>query len=134
MNNKNDYQIKPATIARLGALLIAMINQCLAIFGKDLLPFTENMAYQVISLAVTVVIVVINAWYNNDITKIAILSGHVFDALSDRKITEEEIEEMLAAVDNPEKIEEAKKNNPLISVVNGIIKSIKDKMSASKKQ
>ena len=50
------------------------------------------MAYQVVSLVAVVVIAAINAWYNNDISKVALLCGGVFDALSDGKITEEEIE------------------------------------------
>lgn len=88
--------IKPATIARIGALLVALTNQFLVMFGRNILPFTENMAYQVISLIAVVITSVVNAWYNNDITKIALLCGRIFDALSDGKITEEEIEKMLS--------------------------------------
>ena len=92
--------IKPSTIARIGALCVALANQCLAIFGKGVLPFTENMVYQAISLIAVIIIAVINAWYNNDITKLAILCGKVFDALNDGKITEEEIEHILASNDD----------------------------------
>lgn len=119
--------IKPATIARIGALLVALINQCLVMFGQDILPFTENMAYQVVSLVAVVVIAAINAWYNNDISKVALLCGRVYDALSDGKITEEEIEKMLADAENPEKIEEAKKGNFIINFINGVIESLKTK-------
>lgn len=120
--------IKPVTIARIGALLVALINQCLVMFGQDILPFTENMAYQVVSLVAVVVIAAINAWYNNDISKVALLCGRVYDALSDGKITEEEIEKMLADAENHEKIEEAKKGNFIINFINGIIESLKDKI------
>lgn len=120
--------IKPATIARIGALLVALINQCLVTFGQDVLPFTENMAYQVVSLVAVVVIAAINAWCNNDISKVALLCGRVYDALSDGKITEEEIEKMLADAENPEKIEEAKKGNFIVNFINGIIESLKDKI------
>ena len=119
--------IKPATIARIGSLLVALINQCLAIFGKDVLPFTENMTYQVVSLVAVVIIAAINAWYNNDISKVALLCGGVFDALSDGKITEEEIEKMLADAEDPEKVEEAKKSNFIVNFINGIIEKIKTK-------
>ena len=119
--------IKPSTIARIGALFIAIINQCLAIFGHNILPITENMAYQVVSLVAVVVIAAINAWYNNDISKVALLCGGVFDALSDGKITEEEIEKMLAEAEDPEKIEEAKKGNFIVNFINGIIEKIKTK-------
>lgn len=120
--------VKPATIARIGALLVALANQCLVMFGHDILPFTENMAYQVVSLVAVVVIAAINAWYNNDISKVALLCGGVFDALSDGKITEEEIEKMLAEVEDPEKVEEVKKGNFIVNFINGIIESLKAKI------
>lgn len=119
--------VKPATIARLGSLIVALVNQCLVIFGKDVLPFTENMAYQVVSLVAVVVIAAINAWYNNDISQIALLSGEVFDALSDGKITEEEIEKMLANAEDHKKVEEVKKGNFIVNFINGIIEKIKTK-------
>lgn len=120
--------IKPATIARIGALLVALANQCLVTFGQDVLPFTENMAYQVVSLVAVVVIAAINAWCNNDISKVALLCSRVYDALSDGKITEEEIEKMLAEAEDPEKVEEAKKGNFIVNFINGIIESLKDKI------
>ena len=120
--------IKPATIARIGALLVAIVNQCLAMFGHGILPFTENMAYQVVSLVAVVVIAAINAWYNNDISKVALLCGGVFDALSDGKITEEEIEKILSEAEDPKKIEEVKKGNFIVNFINGIIKSLKTKI------
>lgn len=119
--------VKPATIARIGALLVALANQCLVMFGRDVLPFTENMAYQVVSLVAVVVIAAINAWYNNDISKVALLCGGVFDALSDGKITEEEIEKMLADAEDSEKVEEVKKGNFIVNFINGIIEKTKNK-------
>lgn len=92
-------KIKVSVIARIGALLVALANQCLALFGGGVLPFTENMVYQIITLAATIILAAINAWKNNDITKVARLSGKVFDALSDGKITEEEVENMLKESD-----------------------------------
>lgn len=120
--------IKTATIARIGALVVALANQCLIMFGQNILPFTENMAYQVVSLIAVVVIAGINAWYNNDISKIALLCGGVFDALSDGKITEEEIEKILADTEDAEKIEEVKKDNFIVNFFNSLIKSMKDKI------
>lgn len=118
-------KISSATIARIGALIVALINQFLILFGKDILPFTENMAYQVISLIAVIVISAINAWYNNDISKIALICGNVFEALSDGKITEEEIEKMLTNAEDAEQIEEVKKNNFIIGFINSVIKSSK---------
>ena len=120
-------KIKPEIIARIGALLVALANQCLVMFGQDILPFTENMAYQVVSLVAVVVIAAINAWYNNDISKVALLCGRVFDALSDGKITEEEIEKILADAEDPEKVEEVKEGNFIVNFINGIIEKTKSK-------
>lgn len=119
-------KISSATIARIGALIVALINQFLILFGKDILPFTENMAYQVISLIAVIVISAINAWYNNDISKIALICGNVFEALSDGKITEEEIEKMLTNAEDAEQIEEVKKNNFIVGFINSVIKSSKN--------
>lgn len=95
--------IKTTTIARLSALVIALANQCLVTFGRDLLCFMDNPTYQIVSLIAVVAIAAINAWYNNDISKIALLCGDVFDALSDGKITKEEIETLLVDTKSPEK-------------------------------
>lgn len=87
--------VKPATIARIGALLVALANQILAVLGRGALPITENMAYQIISLIATIIIVLVNAWYNNDITKLARLAGSVFDSLKDGTLDEKEISDIL---------------------------------------
>lgn len=122
--NKN---VKVSTIARIGALLVALANQCLILFGQDILPFTENMAYQALSLVAVVVIAAINAWYNNDISKIAILCGRVFDALSDGKITEEEIEKILSDVEADESADEPREPNAIVKFINKTIESLKAK-------
>ena len=92
-------KIKVSTIARIGALLVALANQCLALFGQDLLPFTDNVAYQIITVVLTVVMALISAWKNNDITTLARTAGRVFDALKDGKITEDEVENLLKESD-----------------------------------
>ena len=121
--------IKPSAIARMAALLVALVNQCLVIFGQDVLPFTENMAYQVVSLAAVIVIAAINAWYNNDVTRVARLCGRVFDALSDGKITEAEIEQILhkdSTSDDADKEEQG--GHVAIDAINKAIKWFKNKI------
>ena len=124
-----NLKVKASTIARLAALAVALVNQGLAVFGQDILPFTENMAYQIVSLAITVIVVAVNAWYNNDITHVAILSGKVFDALNDGKLTEEEIKAVLkdTASVTPEE-EAAVKENIIVQLVNKIVTNIKGKI------
>lgn len=124
-----NLKVKASTIARLAALAVALVNQGLAVFGQDILPFTENMAYQIVSLAITVIVVAVNAWYNNDITHVAILSGKVFDALNDGKLTEEEIKAVLkdTASVTPEE-EAAVKENIIVQLINKIVTNIKSKI------
>lgn len=98
-------KVKPSTIARISALLVALANQCLITFGQGVLPFTENMVYQVVSLIAVVIIAAVNAWYNNDMSRFALLCGEVFKALSDGKITEDEIEKILSDTKHSEHIE-----------------------------
>lgn len=95
-------RIKASTIARIAALIVALVNECLALFGRGSLPFTENMAYQVVSIVVTIAVAAINCWYNNDITKAARLAGSVFAALKDGRVTEAELQSILNEAKNTE--------------------------------
>ena len=95
-------KIKASTIARIVALLFALTNQCLALWGQDVLPFADNEVYQLITLALTITLAAINAWENNDITPFARTAGRVLDALKDGKITEDEVENLLKESDSIE--------------------------------
>jgi SPP1 family holin len=119
-----NLKIKTATIARIGALVVTLINQCLAIFGKGSLPFTENMVYQIISLILTAAVTAVNCWYNQDITKIALITGKIFDALNDGKITEEELESILEYAESEESSEPDGNTSFLIGFANGVIKNL----------
>lgn len=83
-----------ATITRLILLVVAVINQLLAVFGKGSIPFADNTIYQIASIAATIIVSGINAWYNNDISKLAVTCGKLFNAVKDGEITEEELEEL----------------------------------------
>ena len=119
-------KIKVATIARIGALVVAIANEILAFLGKDALPFTENMVYQVISLVFTIVVAAINCWYNQDVSQPALICGKIFDAMKDGNLSEKEIE---AIVTDAAKAEEEgyKSDDFLIEFANSILKSVKDK-------
>ena len=64
--------IKNDTIARTLCLAIALINQILAIFGKEILPFEDDTIYQVCSLVATLVTSGVAWWKNNSFTQSAI--------------------------------------------------------------
>ncbi len=72
-NNSNTKTNIPSdTIARTIILILALINQVLALAGKDKIPVVENDIYQICSLAVTIVTSVWNWWKNNSFTPSAI--------------------------------------------------------------
>lgn len=67
-------QIKKDTIVRTVVLVIALVNQALAILGKEAFPVTEDQVYQVVTLAITIGASVWAWWKNNSFTRHAILA------------------------------------------------------------
>lgn len=64
--------ISKSTIARSVALIVVLINQGLVLFGKEMLPFTEDEVYQGVSMVLTVVMAIMAWWKNNSFTNVAI--------------------------------------------------------------
>jgi len=94
-------KVKKSTIIRIAALAAVLLNQVLAIFGKNL-PFTEDAVYQAVSILLTVGVSAFAAWKNNDFTAFARLSGEVLDSLRDGKVTKEEVEKLLTEEESAE--------------------------------
>lgn len=65
-------KISKGTIIRTALLLLAIINNLLAIFGKAPLPITNEQLELIISTVFTVVMAVINWWKNNSFTQPAL--------------------------------------------------------------
>lgn len=65
-------KITSDTLARTICLGIALLNQILAIFGKNVLPFAEDDVYQFVSVLFTIITAGIAWWRNNSFTKNAI--------------------------------------------------------------
>lgn len=76
--------ISPDTIARIICLLIALLNQFLAIFGKGTLDIVENDIYQLVSLGATIITAIIACWKNNSVTKEAIEADNYLKKLRDK--------------------------------------------------
>ena len=73
--------VKADTIARTIILILALINQILAIAGKDKIPVVESDIYQICSLAVKVGSAIWSWWKNNSFTKTAIKADEYKKAL-----------------------------------------------------
>jgi len=73
--------VKTETIARTIVLFIALVNQVLAISGKEILPFTEDQVYQVVTLIGTIAASAWAWWKNNSFTKNAIEADKLLEDL-----------------------------------------------------
>lgn len=83
----NTNSVKVDTIARTIILALALINQILAIAGKDKIPVVESDIYQICSLAVTVGSAVWSWWKNNSFTKSAIAADNYKAELKEEAIS-----------------------------------------------
>lgn len=77
--------IKSDTIARTIVLAMALINQVLAIVGKDALPFTEDNVYQICTLIATLVTSAIAWWKNNSFSQAALKADELKNQLKESK-------------------------------------------------
>jgi len=75
---KMKYKVSKATIIRTAILVLAIINNALAIFGKSPLPITDEMITQVVSFAFTTVAALVAWWKNNSFTQKAIKGDSTF--------------------------------------------------------
>ena len=65
-------KITAETIARTIVLVIALLNQIFAIFGRDQIPIAEDNIYQLVSILFTICAAIWSWWKNNSVTKNAI--------------------------------------------------------------
>lgn len=65
-------KISTDTIIRTIVLVVALINQVLTATGKNPLPFSDDVIYEAVTLAVTIGASVWAWWKNNSFTKAAI--------------------------------------------------------------
>ena len=75
------YKIKNETCIRTAVLILALINQILAICGKDALPVYESDIAQIITLLVTIGSTLWAWWKNNSFTHNAVKADDYKDRL-----------------------------------------------------
>lgn len=63
--------VSAGTIARTICLVLALLNQGMAIMGREELPIAEDNIYQLTSLCFTIATSVCAWWKNNSFTKAA---------------------------------------------------------------
>ena len=78
-------RVKSDTIARTVILFLSLMNQMLAICGKETLPFVEDDFYQMASLLATFFSAVNAWWKNNSFTKAAIQADTYKDELKKKE-------------------------------------------------
>lgn len=76
-------KITAETIARTIVLVIALLNQIFAIFGRDQIPIAEDNIYQLVSILFTIGAAVWSWWKNNSVTKNAIKADEYLKELKD---------------------------------------------------
>lgn len=74
-------KIKTDTIIRTIVLFIALLNQVLTSMGKNPLPFSDDLIYEAVTLAVTIGASAWAWWKNNSITKKAIVADEYLKSL-----------------------------------------------------
>ena len=78
-------KIKSDTIARTMVLFLALLNQLLAVMGKEVLPFTNDEVYQLVSLIATIITSGVAWWKNNSFTQKAIKADAYMNRLENYK-------------------------------------------------
>ena len=73
--------VTAGTIARTVCLVLALINQLLAIFGRESIPIADDMVYQAVSIGFTVVTSLITWWKNNSFTAAAQVGDNMMKQL-----------------------------------------------------
>lgn len=78
-------KVKTETIIRTIVLILALVNQVLAIYGKDKIPIPEDEVYQLITLAATIGSALWAWWKNNSFTQPAIKADEYMERLRQEK-------------------------------------------------
>lgn len=73
------YTVKADTIARTIILALALINQILSATGHAVIPIQDSDVETLVSTAFTVIMAVVNWWFNNSYTQAALKGDEVKD-------------------------------------------------------
>ena len=82
-------KISTGTIIRTAILIIAIVNNALALVGKSPLPIDNEMVTEAVSFGATVITALIAWWKNNSFTQNAIAADEVLKNLKTGESNEE---------------------------------------------
>ncbi len=86
MKGKIDFKnVNSDTWARVIVLIIALVNQLLAIMGKGEIAIAENDVYQLCSLLATIVSALAAMWKNNSFTREAQIADEIMKELKQNR-------------------------------------------------
>lgn len=77
--------VKTDTIIRTIVLALALINQLLSVSGHAVLPITDDQVETLVSTGATVIVALVNWWFNNSFTKDAIAADQYLKALKGKE-------------------------------------------------
>ncbi len=72
-----------------------MVNQILTSLGKNPLPFSDSVTYESITLLITTAVAIYTAWKNNSVTKPALMSDKIKNAVKNGALTAEQVAEFI---------------------------------------
>ena len=78
-------KVTAETIARTIVLVLAIINQVLAVLGKGTIEIAENDIYQVCTLVFTIVSSIWAWWKNNSFTQAALRADEVLKEIKNKE-------------------------------------------------
>lgn len=74
-------RVSKETVIRTVVLVVALINQCLVVAGKSILPIDDSTIENAITLAFTVGASLVAWWKNNSFTQAALKGDEVMKAI-----------------------------------------------------
>ena len=83
-------KINKSTVIRTAILILAIVNNILAIAGKSPLPINDAQLTEIISFGFTTVISLVNWWKNNSFTSEALEADMLLDKLKGERDYEDD--------------------------------------------
>ena len=74
-------KVQVSTYVRWVLAIIVSLNTVLTFLGVNPIPFSETMVYEIVSICLNVIILIVNTYKNNSTSKEAIITDQILRAL-----------------------------------------------------